>query len=47
MLWKLDSIEWVNDFCKPKCNPTYRNPDTSTLSPYISFGSLSCKTLFW
>jgi cryptochrome len=42
----LDKIRLAN-FRKPKMIPTSLEPDTSALSPYIKFGSLSSRTFYW
>jgi deoxyribodipyrimidine photolyase len=37
----------VASFRKPMTIPTSLKPDTTALSPYIKFGSLSSRTFFW
>lgn len=37
----------VASFKKPMTNPCALRPDTTALSPYLKFGCLSSRTLFW
>jgi len=37
----------VAEFRKPMTNPTALTPDTTALSPYLKFGSLSARTFYW
>jgi len=39
--------EKVAQFKKPMTNPTTLKPDTTALSPYLKFGSLSSRTFYW
>jgi len=37
----------VNSFRKPMTKPTALKPETTTLSPYLKFGSISVRTFYW
>ena len=39
--------EWIASFKKPMTNPTSLTPDTTALSPYLKFGCLSSRLMFW
>lgn len=41
------NIEKTATFQKPMTNPTSIIPDTTALSPYIKFGSLSSRTFYY
>lgn len=43
----MKNINKVASFRKPMTNPTSLKPDTTALSPYLKFGCLSSRTLFW
>ena len=43
----LQNTSKVANFEKPKTNPTSLKPDTTALSPYLKFGCLSSRTLYW
>jgi cryptochrome len=38
---------WVAAFEKPETSPNALQPSTTVLSPYVKFGSLSCRTFYW
>jgi cryptochrome len=38
---------WVAAFEKPETPPNALQPSTTVLSPYLKFGSLSCRTFYW
>jgi len=38
---------WVLNFEKPKTSPNSLKPSTTVLSPYLKFGCLSPKTMYW
>ena len=38
---------WIFKFCKSKTNPCALQPNTTGLSPYITFGCISVRTVLW
>lgn len=41
-----DTLRVVN-FRKPMTNPTSLKPDTTAISAYLKFGSMSIRTFYW
>jgi cryptochrome len=44
---KLRDARWVSTFEKPKTSPNALEPSTTVLSPYLKFGCLSPRTMYW
>jgi len=42
-----ENTEHVASFRKPMTKPTALKPETTTLSPYLKFGSISVRTFYW
>ena len=38
---------WVRSFEKPNTSPNSLEPSTTVLSPYLKFGCLSVRTMYW
>ncbi len=39
--------KWVRSFEKPNTSPNSLEPSTTVLSPYIKFGCVSCREMYW
>lgn len=42
-----DNKAWVRNFEKPNTSPNSLEPSTTVLSPYLKFGCLSPRTMYW
>ncbi|XP_037792441.1 cryptochrome-2-like [Penaeus monodon] len=43
----MERKSWVRSFEKPKTSPNSLQPSTTVLSPYLKFGCLSCRTMYY
>ncbi|KAK1143662.1 cryptochrome-2-like [Acipenser oxyrinchus oxyrinchus] len=43
----MQRVAWVCNFKKPETEPNTLTPSTTVLSPYMKFGCLSARTLWW
>lgn len=42
-----DREKWVRSFEKPKTSPNSLEPSTTVLSPYLKYGCVSCRDMYW
>jgi cryptochrome len=47
MTQQLARVSWVAAFAKPNTNPTALSPDTTALSPYLKFGAVGAREVYW
>lgn len=43
----VENGKWVRAFEKPQTSPNSLEPSTTVLSPYIKFGCVSCREMYW
>jgi len=43
----VDREKWVRSFEKPKTSPNSLEPSTTVLSPYLKYGCVSCRDMYW